>query len=73
MQKGSGNRGTIKSARLLLHGSKDIPHHVSQGKGHRVYNNEYNKVKDERDVRYQIYSNRSNVIKFTKSILQRTL
>nr|XP_011450807.2 neuroendocrine convertase 1-like isoform X1 [Crassostrea gigas] len=48
--KGTDNTGTIKSARLIIHGTKEIPHHVTESGGQRVYNDEYNKVKDERDA-----------------------
>ncbi|XP_061173752.1 neuroendocrine convertase 1-like isoform X1 [Saccostrea echinata] len=69
--KGKNNRGTIKSARLILHGTKDIPHHMTQNGGHRIYNDEYNLVKDERDESY--YQGRREMAKKLQRLVQTLL
>uniref|UniRef100_A0A194AJ20 Putative neuroendocrine convertase 1-like protein isoform X6 n=1 Tax=Pinctada fucata TaxID=50426 RepID=A0A194AJ20_PINFU len=45
---GQNNAGIIKSVKLVLHGTKEQPDHVKRAQGHRIYDENYNQVKDER-------------------------
>ncbi|KAK3096815.1 hypothetical protein FSP39_003549 [Pinctada imbricata] len=45
---GQNNAGIIKSVKLVLHGTKEQPDHVKRSQGHRIYDENYNQVKDER-------------------------
>lgn len=49
-QKGAKNTGVIKAVKLVLHGTKELPDHVHRAGGARIYDNNYNKVIDEREV-----------------------
>lgn len=48
--KGGKNRGIIKAVKLVLHGTKELPDHVHRAGGARIYDNNYNKVIDEREL-----------------------
>ncbi|CAG2186691.1 PCSK1 [Mytilus edulis] len=45
----SKNTGVIKAVKLVLHGTKELPDHVHRAGGARIYDNNYNKVIDERE------------------------
>ena len=47
----ASNEGTVQKVSLILHGTKDIPHHVEAAGGRRTYNLNYNNVHNTRDVR----------------------
>ena len=50
LQKGDNNKGVVKAVKLVLHGTKELPDHVSRAGGSRIYDEHYNKVINEREV-----------------------
>ena len=50
LQAGDSNSGAVKSVKLVLHGTRDMPNHVRRAGGSRVYNNNYNDVIEPRMV-----------------------
>ena len=48
-QKGDNNKGVVKAVKLVLHGTKELPDHVSRAGGSRIYDEHYNKVINERE------------------------
>lgn len=45
---GEDNSGVIKSVNLILHGTRDMPDHMMNSNGRRIYNPNYNSVINER-------------------------
>ena len=50
LQKGDKNKGVVKAIKLVLHGTKELPDHVRRAGGSRIYDEDYNKVINEREV-----------------------
>ena len=44
------NEGVVKKVSLILHGTKEMPHHVKDAGGRRTYNLNYNNVHNTREV-----------------------
>lgn len=49
LQKGDKNK-VVKAVKLVLHGTKELPDHVRRAGGSRIYDEDYNKVINEREV-----------------------
>ena len=50
LQEGDKNKGVVKTVKLVLHGTKQLPDHVRRAGGSRIYNEHYNKIINEREV-----------------------